>query len=228
MCLSCVCVCVCIHQDRRGNTIWTPRRNELAKSSSRESERKKETERQQVMCVQVHVYGDHLHDCVSHNVLTGLCSLFHMCPCDRERQSQSKTLVGREREIERHNKRAPRHLENSPMKTQLDGQKFHLSPLFPSSISPFSDHLLTPLNNPFIFFVYFISISLLAISMYALEDGEMREEDKKKEWGLQAKIQQERHVLHFSPPPVCFHCSFNLHPRGQQQHDPDISQSQKT
>lgn len=112
------------------------------------------------------------------------------------------------------------------MKTQLDGQKFHLSPLFPSSISPFSDHLLTPLNNPFIFFVYFISISLLAISMYALEDGEMREEDKKKEWGLQAKIQQVRHVLHFFfPPPLCFHCSFNLHPRGQQQHDPDISEN---
>lgn len=33
--------------------------------------------------------------------------------------------------------------------------------------------------------------------MYALEDGEMREEDKKKEWGLQAKIQQVRHILLF-------------------------------
>lgn len=60
------------------------------------------------------------------------------------------------------------------MKTQLDGQKtLRLPPLFPSFIS-----LSTPFTIPFIFFVYFSLIGLLAISMRALERGERKTERK--------------------------------------------------
>lgn len=68
-----------------------------------------------------------LYDCVltvcvkMYSLVSAYCSM-----CERMRY--------------RHNERAPRHLENSPMKTQLDVQKalhLSLSPLFsPASSGP--------------------------------------------------------------------------------------------
>lgn len=121
-------MCVCIHRDRRGNTIWTSRKKELAKSSRRE--------RDIYMCVCVCVFSQ-----CTFSVISAYCC--YVCVCEREKESQRKVEVKREkrvreREIKRNNKRAPRHLENSPMKTQSDGQKtLHLSlslrcSLFPS------------------------------------------------------------------------------------------------
>lgn len=121
-------MCVCIHRDRRGNTIWTSRKKELAKSSRRE--------RDIYMCVCACSHNVHFQSSV---LTVVVCA----CVCEREKESQRKVEVKREkrvreREIKRNNKRAPRHLENSPMKTQSDGQKtLHLSlslrcSLFPS------------------------------------------------------------------------------------------------
>lgn len=105
--------------------------------------------------------------------------------------------------FERHNKRAPRHLENSPMKTQLDGQKtLCLSLLYALPLSLLRRSSFYTFLWSHFSFVYFISLGLLALSKQYRWKG--RDE---RDWGKQ----QVRHVFPPDSPSsvilsVCIFC----------------------
>lgn len=157
-------MCVCIHRDRRGNTIWTSRKKELAKSSRRE--------RDIYMCVCVRVLTMYIF---SHQCLLLLC----VCVWERERESEESGSKEREKSERERSREIIRELQGTWKTVQWKHSQMDRKPSISLSLSVVpSFHLSTPFHNPLISFVYFIKKVLLAIC--PLKGRNKRERQKKQ------------------------------------------------